>query len=532
MVKRSSQSSARTMVSESGKHAQILDEKFPNFNCICELCDCGCIARQKHSKTCKRQPFRKKGPGMIGHHKDCLMTHYQQTFKAPKQSERTLPLIPPATPRDPNPPPMSFSTTQRSEFIERGDVTRVEPIKFTDNYERSDEQVQSVTAYKESFPGHTNFPRIPPIKGRPPQQQERSLASFDARTSHKEQFRKWQTQPVVPFTDLPSFAGSILFPGKKLGELQSTSQYDFSGKTAKKPEMMKGAEGNITLDGDFDHATVHKQTYTDFGPGQRATRFQPMPKLAKSDRGSIEKQTQHMRDFPMYSSQPEPARISDPPEATIRLSMDSRLEFTTEQRNEFKGFDTFIHKKRDMIRQGSEEYKPPTEKFETQTSTKVAFQPKHLDKAERVKARRPTSQTGRVPGKFDDRTTNKKFYKDWGTKPRVRYGDIQDGRIYIPPAEKMEAESWNQSIYKPVKLDEPTKPFLPVGQPVQDSGQHDFKTVHKETYVGYQPPLCKAQAYLMQQELLRQKRIRESESEQYESRKSRDNVRTATVEVN
>ncbi|PIK50339.1 hypothetical protein BSL78_12756 [Apostichopus japonicus] len=508
MVKRHiSRESTKSM--DSANQA-LLAQNFPSFNCICELCHCGCITRQKHSKTCRRQPVRKQTPGTIGHHKDCLMTHYQQVYKAPGQAERTLPLIPPPTPRDPNPPPMQFATTQRSEYRQHGEVKRTEPIKLAANYERSQDPVDGVTAYKESFPGHTNLPRILPIKGRPPQQPKLALAAFDARTSHKEQFRKWNTKPVAPFTDLPSFAG----------ELQSTSQYDFPGRTrTEKPEKMASAADNIVLDGDFDHETVHKKTYTDFGPGHKAHKFRPVPKMTRNKRGVTEMETQHMRDFPVYKSQPEPASAAEPPEATIRLSVDSRLAFTTEQRNEFKGHDTSIHRKRDMMKQGQEDYRPPNVKFESLTSMKAAFQPKDTMKVERITARRPTSQTGRNPGTFDDRTTNKKFYQNWGAQPRVRYGDLQEGRIYIPPADKMEKESWNQSSYKPVKLPDRVKPFKPEDQPINEVGTHDFKTVHKETYVGTQPPICKAQAYLMQQELLRQQTIRRNQ-EQFDSRGS------------
>lgn len=214
-----------------------------------------------------------------------------------------------------------------------------------------------------------------------------------------------------------------------------------------------------------------------------------------------------MRDFPVYKSQPEPATAAEPPEATIRLSMDSRLDFATEQRKQFKGHDTLIHPMRSIMKQGHQDYKPPEVKIECLTSMKAAYQPMKSIKVERARELRPTSQTGRNPGTFDDRTTNKKFYKDWGVQPRVRYGDLQEGRIYIPPSEKMQHESWNQSAYKPVKLEKRTESLKPVDAPVISKGQHDFKTVHKETYLGSQPPVCKAQAYMMQQELLRQQRI-------------------------
>ncbi|XP_071806992.1 uncharacterized protein [Asterias amurensis] len=209
--------------------------------------------------------------------------------------------------------------------------------------------------------------------------------------------------------------------------------------------------------------------------------------------------------FPGYRSQPLPEHPVTPPPTTIRLSMDSRLDFVTEQRTQYPGHDTRKHPKPALMTKDPTEYIPPTTKFTTTTTNKMTYKPIESKDAYVVSKARPMTNTQRQPAKFDDQTINKRFYKDWGVKARIRYGDLHEANIYVPALGKMATESETMNKFEGKTLDQPTRPFVPANKPVEEAGKHDFRTVHMETYKGKRKPLCKAEAYILQQELLRQK---------------------------
>ncbi|XP_072166287.1 uncharacterized protein [Diadema setosum] len=495
---------SRGLVSSDSIDSNILNVEFPHFTCICEICDCG---RHKHHNDCKK----KRRP--VNSNRPCDLSHYQQTFTGFPGAQRRLPLIPPPTPRDPNPPKMVFNTTQRVDFVPRGDGKKPTKIKPTENYEPSSAPLDGKTVYKETYPGHTQFPEIAAL--RPPtrsNQHRARSAKFDPRTSHKEEFRPWDSKPSAAFGELPSFAGSILYPGDKLGELVSMTQNDFVERPIDKREMIRADVGNIHVrEGKFDHTTVHKMTYTDQGPGHKSKTARPSnqyPSAAR--RAKFDGLTQSKRDFAGYQSQPLPPKPCTPPPTTIRLSMDSRIDFVTEQKQEFQGVDVMTNPKPALMKKDSDKYNPPTVKFATDSSHKVDYRPIDAKDAYRQpNFRRPHTQGGMRSAKFYDQTTNKRFFRDWGAKPRIRYGDFHEANVYVKPRGKMEVESWNSSTYKHVSLDEPTPNFAPENKPMEHAGKQDFTTIHKMTYQGLRPKMCKSQLYLLQQEMKRRKALKE-----------------------
>ncbi|XP_787867.1 stabilizer of axonemal microtubules 1 [Strongylocentrotus purpuratus] len=480
----------------------ILNIEFPKFTCICEICDCG---RHKHHHNCKR----KRRPA--GADRPCDLSHYQQTFTAYPNAQRQLPLIPPATPRDPNPPRMVFDTTQRHDFIPTGEITKPQKVKPIENYQPTKAPLDGETVYKVTYPGHTQFPQI--SQARPPSHKdyrERS-AKFDQRTTNKEEYRAWVAKPSVAFGELPSFAGSILYPGDKQ-ELQSMTQQDFVERPINKSEMIRSGVGsNIQVrEGKFDHNTIHKMTYKDMGPGHTAKNARPSnqyPSAAR--RAKFDGVTQSRKDFPGYQSQPLPQKPCTPPPVTIRLSMDSKIDFVTENTHEFQGHDVLSNPKRATMKKDSDTYNPPTIKFATDSSNKVDYRPIEDKSAYLQPNRRPHTQGGARSAKFYDQTTNNRFFRNWGAKPRIRYGDFHEAKIYIKPRGKMEVESWNSSTYKSLPLDEPTPNYKPHDEPVERSGEQDFTTIHKSTYKGQRPKMCKSQLYLLQQEMRRRKALRD-----------------------
>ena len=116
----------------------------------------------------------------------------------------------------------------------------------------------------------------------------------------------------------------------------------------------------------------------------------------------------------------------------------------------------------------------------------------------------PTQKVQKSDAKFDDHTSSKDFFKNWGTAPRVRYGDFHENRPYLPPQNKFEGESVAQASFTPKKY-EKINDFAPDNKPVAREGDFDFNTVNKMTYQKPEIKSCRAAVYLMQQELKRQR---------------------------
>ncbi|XP_071959057.1 uncharacterized protein [Antedon mediterranea] len=492
-----------TAGSLTSQEIELLNEQFPNFTCICELCDCG---RHVHHKDCKKRAKPTKPVD-----KDCTLSDYQRTYVAYPGNRRRLPIIPPATPRDRNRPPMDLNTIQRTDFV-NCPVVKPERITQKQTYEPSNVPLDGNTVYKMTYPGHVAFPNIQMRRPMTKHGRGNTSAKFDSRTTNKEQFKHWNSNPAPSFSEYPSFTGSIIYPGK-MEQMKSTTQHDFPGAIAEPVKMVKIAEGNLSLEGHHDHLTVNQATYLDNGTGHRAERVKRNPTI--KTQGHFHGKTQHMYDFPTYRSQPLPAKPITPPPSTIRLSMDSRLEFKTEQQMEFGGHDVKTNPKRELIRHDLDEYKPPNVSFETNTTNKMTYKPIDLKAAHIPPShRRPHTKQKPRSATFHDQTINKKFYKDWKVKPRVRYGDFHETTSsYVKPQGSMEIQSWTGATFTP-KKSEPVENFKPDPAPIEHSGQFDFMTVHQDTYKGTRPQLCKAQAYLLQQQLKTRKGLKNMPNKQ------------------
>ncbi|XP_077985469.1 uncharacterized protein LOC144440086 [Glandiceps talaboti] len=482
----------------------IMQAKLPDFLCMCEICDCG---RHKHHKNCKKA----QRPAV--HDKACNLTHYSRTFTPHAGTRPPLPIRPPPTARDPNPGPMYLTTSNSIDFIPKDMSGRGKLIKQEQAYEPSSAPFEKLTVYKDTYPGHMSFPDVQ-YKRPPTQSRRHTSAKFDPRTAHKEHFKAWVPQPAISFGELPSFTGSILYPGTKLGELESMTQRDYPGYVEKRREPIRLDGANIKLEGDFDHVTTHKDTYKDMGPGHKAARVRRGEEMKKVDKKvRLDGITQHMKDFPGYKSQPIPPKPVTPAPATIRLSMDSRLNFDTEQRTEFKGIDTIQHPRRELMKKDNEKYEMPTVKFETMTCNKVDYRPIDIEASYQTPRVNPEYSATREPGKFDGKTMHMKFFQDWGIQPRVRYGDFHEANIYIPPKGDMRKTSTNTETYTAKKA-EPIANYKPDNKLAEKEGQHDFTTVHKETYTTLKLPMCPSQAYLLQQEIRKRRKMKLDRKEQ------------------
>ena len=132
------------------------------------------------------------------------------------------------------------------------------------------------------------------------------------------------------------------------------------------------------------------------------------------------------------------------------------------------------------------------------------YRPIDLSRAYIARASVPVQKVQKSDAKFDDRTSFKDFYRNWGASPRQRHGDFHENRPYIPPQNKFEGVSVQKESYTPKKW-EPTHDFKPEDKPVNREGNFDFNTVSGTTFTKPEVKPCRAALYLMQQELKRQR---------------------------
>ncbi|ESO85955.1 hypothetical protein LOTGIDRAFT_239638 [Lottia gigantea] len=471
---------------------ELFAEIFPDDVDINDICDCG-----RHK--------RKQVPGFNGKmaprtKREFPDTDYKATFK-PKNARPRSSKRPPPSPRDPNPPPMTFSTNQRSEFTKPNNPERVEPIKREEKYEPSTVPLESQTFYKQEYKPKVVFPDIHQFSPKPDEIRLPS-AKFDPTTTNKTHYKQWVPEPSRPFAELPSFAGSILFPEKeRLPE--SVTKHTYIKRPIQPTEPAKPADNNLKIEGSMMFDTTHDNTYRKIHGDHRSVRVKPWTELSTNlkSKDKFETLTQFRRDFPGFlGGQPLPPPPISPLKSTVDLKFDNRRSFSTEQRSIYKGHDVKTFPSAKSCKKTEEEYRVPSVAFETETSQRRDFKPIDIENAYPPPSFIPFEKLHTdKDAKFDDHTMSKEFFKEWPVQERKRYGDFHENRPYIPPMVKFEGESITKSTYKP-KVAEPIQNYKPEFKTIDKSGNMELKTSYTDSYPGHKIKLCRAQIYLLQQE--------------------------------
>ncbi|KAL8573901.1 hypothetical protein ACOMHN_029348 [Nucella lapillus] len=477
--------------------ADIFAEEFPDDVSISALCDCGRHRRMHTLDTYKPGPRAPMG-----------MTDYQSTFKAqtsprPRSSKR-----PPPTPLNPHPAPMTFDTNQRTEFKNLGHVERVKPIVHEDQYEAPHVPMETKTFYTQEYipkklpPGKTS----PVTAGYKDSIRVPSVA-MEGRTTNKETYKPWMQQPALAFGELPSFTGSILFPERKpLPE--STMRYSYQGKFVPPVPPIKMSNPSIRLEGDHDFDTTHNNTYKMVKGDHRVLPVVQKVTTPTGHRGRFNGETQFKRDFPGYMGrQPMPPRPAEPAPTTIDLKFDNKRSFSTENRTTFKGHNVVNNPAPRSCKAADDDFAPPSVKFETETSQKRDYRPIDVSGAVATKASIPQRAMALAnQSTFDGTTMNSEFFKNWGAQPRVRFGDFHENRPYVPPQQPFKGESITKSSFIP-KQAEPVTLYKPSDRPSSKTGAKvDYTTSYGDEYQKKQARMCRAQVFLLQQELKRRQR--------------------------
>ncbi|XP_060589971.1 uncharacterized protein LOC132745164 isoform X1 [Ruditapes philippinarum] len=492
------------------RQAAILSEKFPDNISISELCDCGnprCFAQQGRRHKRRKEAIPK--PRRLRSYPD--VSDYRDTFKQPNNIRPRSSKRPPPSPRDPNPPAMVFSTNQREDFRAPRETGRPPDYAPKDVYEAPSVPLEKNTFYSQEF---TQKKALPDIRRFAEPRREnfcRTDAKFDGRTTYKEKHKHWVGQKQVPFGELPSFVGSILFPSKEMASDSETKQ-SFQGEFAKRPDIIRLADAHIKMEGDHNMMTTNMETYKDVKGDHRPSPIVRQSDLAKhKPRGKFQSETQFRHDFPGYTGgQPKPPPPAQPAPDTLDLKFDNARHFETEQRKIYKGHDVIKNPVPKSCKL-EDEYVPPSETVDNLTSNMRDYRPIDLSRAYISRAVVPVQKVQKSDAKFDGHTSTKEFFRNWGASPRVRYGDFHENRPYIPPQEKFAGESVAQSSFTPKKY-QPTKDFRPEDKPVNREGDFDFNTVTHMTYQKPEVKPCRAAVYLMQQELKRQRQAEQQAS--------------------
>ncbi|CAH1797421.1 unnamed protein product [Owenia fusiformis] len=475
---------------------EVLLAKFPEFSCICEICDCGrCLKNHK----CKKKRNVQKREAPLG------KTDYQTKFSQPGVPRPRSTKRPPPTPREVILPPMMFDTNQRSEFKGHKDVPRVKPFILSDNYETPSDPIDGTTYYMKEFPGKMpqDNVKVKINTDSTSRYMRDSSAKFDGRTTNKEEFKKYTPQQNLSFKELPSFAGSILYPEKPT-EIQSNNQASYPGFYLPRRSEIRQTSGNIRIEGDMHMETTNRDIFRG-APGSRAKLIVHKPEMGRNNvkRGKFDAQTQMKSDFQMRGG--EPADAAKPAPETIRLRFNDNHTFSTEQRTMFKGVDVGNHPPAEQIKL-VDNYEPSTDPMETRTNNMMDYKPVDLKAAHNPRVSMPASKSTEHKPKFDGQTMNNIMFKDPKVKQRVRYVDFHEGHTYVPPSDKFNGHSTTKSTFVPLKAD-PVINYKPDQKPIVREGSVDYNTVHKSTYKGQKVQLCKSKIYLLQQELKRREAL-------------------------
>lgn len=439
-------------------------------------------------------------------------THYQEAFRK-KPTRMRSSKRPPPSPRDPNPPPMSFETWQRSEFFEKENKGRTAPIKIEDSYEPPKAPLDGHTEYKKEYTEKVKLPVIrnsapASIPPKPNNVVTKKGGKFESMTTTKEHFKPWPQQPhAISFGELPSFTNSVLYWDDKTLP-QSTTQETFRGEFGKRPEAMKAAEGTLKPEGEMELTTTTKTTFKG-AEGQRAKivdpKMQSFSIVAPKNKGKFNDQTQFKRDFGNNAGpQPLPPRPVTPPQSTIDLKYNNRRSFETEQRKEFRGIDVVDHPMMKSYKKDSEEYEVPKVKFETKTNQKLDYQPLDITKAYQPPPKPPQTKYVDTKPPLDCTTMFQEHFKPYNVSPRPRFGDFHEKNSYFPPTTALQTNTTTGDTYIE-KKPESISNFKPDDKPIALIGEHDFNTTHRLTYVQPKKRILRKDAKKLLSELRKMK---------------------------
>lgn len=361
----------------------------------------------------------------------------------------------------------------------------------------SDEKFDGKTSYATAFvnrrqPAQVKLTRpVTNGTGRP-------KYGFSDETTHNATFIPKMAPRVTSFAELPSFAGSLLYPDPKSSNLRTQNQEIYQGKYAPRSDFCGPREAAIKLgtEGDYEHETVNRATYKKHGDKAMRSPKVHKPTLKLTERVKFDSTTQAQRDFPDYKKGefPLPPKPCPPYPTTINLAVDSSHDFVTTNKEFYKGqWDVDVVK----VKPSDSRYSPPKQKFHETTQTMEDFKPKQITP---VSISKPVPNIASSKLKLGDETSYKVQYPVYkGTLPFSRYRDFHEQAFYVKPMKKFNQQGGSVTAqdfkqpegFRPRTSYKPKQTFDPKAIEGEISGETVYRSVYKQkepqecTYVKY-----------------------------------------------
>lgn len=428
----------------------------PKLQCICQICSCG-----RHYCIHRPQPRPKPtGP--------CVMTEYKDTFRSFSSHEPTRPIVPETNQR-PSEKKFDGNTTYKDIFIQHD--TKPITKRNVPTYQRPDGIFNGTSSYQHDF-----FPKqAQKTQSAKPEYNKAVFDKpFDGLTVNQETYKVWD----LPSHEFKAPKPAISLPKGSFNH-KTTFQTDYHGHN--------GITGRETINPpgpslSVGSGKIANQTTTKSDYGRKYTR--PV-KSAKPQYSKIQHEIPFDNNTTAKNAFKWPAgrpASSCKPEECTKVSREA-LETRTTHNLTYKQWNNVARTQ--TIRPGGG-WTAPSDTFDHKTTVQHDYDAKSGAPA---KSARPDYKRPK-PGDFDSMTTHMDAFKVWQAKPRESFRPIGG---YKGPTANFDSKTTFQTDFVGHKNSD-TRPDLciPKEGGVSFSGNQEFNTMYKTTFLGTMPPRCPA----------------------------------------
>ena len=346
---------------------------------------------------------------------------------------------------------MHLLSTTRHDYKAPGpNAERAQLVRHEEEYKESDEQLQSVTSYRDDYPTRRGE-KVKPI--RPSTKMENPIGSLSSLTTNKQMYKEWPTRPREAAWGEPLIPP--LFRGKFDG--LTTLRQDFVEAKMPRPRTSyKRPEKVHALGGKFESLTTHKEFYERHEAPKETSviyhrkRSQPVarPRAAQFN-GTTTYQGQNQGIVNHGFPPPRPACPPHQPQLNLFPykndddddddddDEDHEDDFRTVHSESYRPYPAHKASRASRIVQTTFKYRNTPMDLATSHQT-------HFREAggggggEKATQMRPPTQLKSFrdaaaggESKPPPQTTNRTDFRAWDTLPRMRHGDLYE-RSYKP----------------------------------------------------------------------------------------------------
>lgn len=302
---------------------------------------------------------------------------------------------------------------------------------------------------------------------RRPEPRKSEPGKFDDGTNYKKDFRQW------PLSQRPEYKNKGEYvPNDSRFEGLPTYTSDYIKYNEAPRQSMKPAANANLSDEPFANTTEYREDFTKKPIPEREKRETKKWAPSKAPFDSI---TNYRGDYV-----PKDIKLTQSckPDANAYQS-DAPLSDSTTFRTDFQKWPLsrpFVHE--------PDQYIKPEGAMEKDTTTRLAYTPKPID---RVPPRKPADRKSE-PGKFQDQTTNREDFRKWGMGDRAV---PKQRESYQPNNAPFQGTSnyTDDYIKHPMSL---THSLRPAQQGIHSDAPFESGTEYKQEYTGKYLPPCPA----------------------------------------